>query len=604
MKCLFTHVAWTSLFCCSILLHGCDAGVDLNNIDTSTSVKASFGLPIGSIRAELGDFIGDTLIPNISIHEDCYVYRDTFNTVRPFHPIDLSSYISNAHSSLNILEHMQRQHPELANLPYIQLPADTSFYVDFIMPFKFDGINSDLENQRMDSAIISQASFTSNITTEAFSTLTWDEIQRVEIILNPNSFRRPIMNLEVPIQSYGFGNDIPINVDDFHLIMMQNIHGEPSYQNIIDSTSFTIRFHFKTKRSHIITDEAAIAYSMHINFIEHKAIFGYFKASNKMRDDRQDVPFTEFWEDWGVLDGFILPVREPSVFIGIDHTMAIPLLVDLQSISIKSKTGEEKFATFDGSKEKQVKLPPRIKVTDPLTAHAYDTIRIDYTPANGYLEDVMTIHPDFLSYSYSVDADTTNTSMKQYRIVDDSDIHLSIGVDIPFKFNPGTKLFYGDTIKDINIEQFDLDSLIDEVEIIDTINDAKLILFLTFENYIPFTVTGTFEFLDEAGVEIPFEGVDSIALNYPTINNYIATAPGLYNLEIPVEREDLHKIASIKAIKYHITLGDNTDPVDLNTNTALRIYIGVTADLDAVLDFDSLFNTDNIANNDNNYETL
>lgn len=603
MKWLFTHAAWIGIFCCSLLLHSCNADVDLNNIDTSTSVKASLALPIGSIRAELGDFIGDTTISNIGIKDSCYIYRDTFKTTRPFHPIDLSSYISDAHSSMNIRRHLIMKHPELAALPFIPIPADTSFYIDFVMPFKFDGINDDLENQRMDSAIIAQASFISNIKTEGFSSLSWDEIQRVEILLNPQTFRRPSMSLDVPVKGYGFDSDIPINVDDFHLIMMKDPQGEPSYQNIIDSTFFTLRFHFRTKQSHIITDDAAITYTMQINFIEYHAIFGYFKASNKMRDERYDVPFTEFWEDWGLLDGFILPVREPSVFIGVDHTMAIPLLVDLQTLSIKSKEGEERFVTFDGSKQKQVKLPPRIQVTDPLTMHAYDTIKIGYAPADGNLKDIMTIHPDFLSYSYNVDADTTYTDMKQYRIVDDSDIHLSIGVDIPFKFNPGTKLFYGETITGINIEPYDLDSLIEEVEIIDTINDAKLILFLTMENYIPFAVTGTFEFLDEAGVVIPFEGVDSITLSYPTVSNYIATEPGKYSLEIPVSREELDKISSIKAIKYYLTLGDNTEPVDLKTSAALKIYIGVKADVDAVLNFESLFNNDNLTN-DENYETL
>lgn len=594
MKHFFTHVTLVGLFGLFMLFQGCDAGVDLNNIDTSVKVKASsLALPIGSIRAELGDFLGDTVIPNIGIDEGCYVYRDTFYSTRHFHPIDLSSYVSMGSSTLYIQEQLVNTHPELAMLPAIVFPADTSFYIDFVMPFNLEGINSDLAHQRMDSAIISEAHFTSNIQINNLSTLTWDEIEKVEIILDNEHFRRASSHIEIPIDGYNFGKNIPISVNDFHLIMMKDINADPSNENILDSVNFTMRFHLRTKRQHVISEDAAIVYGLNIDFIAYDAIFGYFQASNQMRDERTDIPFTDFWSGWDVLDGFILPVREPSVFIGVDHALAMPLLIDLQRLSVKSKTGEEKFVSFDGHKDKQIHMPPHILVTDPLTAHAHDTIHLDYTPANGNLADIMTIHPDFLSYKFSVDADSTYTEMKQYRIVDESDINLAIGVDIPFKFNAGTNLYYEDTIRNVNIESWELDSLIQNSELIDTINAANLTLFLTIENYLPFAITGKFEFLDSIGTNISFNGVDSISLTYPVVENYIAIEPSTCNIEIQVEEDDLHKLASIRAIKYRLTLGENTDPVDLTPEAALKIYIGVTGDVETTLNIEQLFNKDN-----------
>ena len=79
----------------------------------------------------------------------------------------------------------------------------------------------------------------------------------------------------------------------------------------------------------------------------------------------------------------------------------------------------------------------------------------------------------------------------------------------------------------------------------------------------------------------------------PVVENYIAIEPSTCNIEIQVEEDDLHKLASIRAIKYRLTLGENTDPVDLTPEAALKIYIGVTGDVETTLNIEQLFNKDN-----------
>lgn len=589
MKQLFTHFVCMAAIVAGLMFSGCEAKVDLDNIDKSTSVKAELALPIGSIRAKMGDFLGDSVINNLSVDETgCYVYCDTFYTRKSYHDIDLTSYLSDAHSEINIYDQMLELQPELAFLPFIPLPADTTFYIDFNLPFVFKGINDNTKNQRVDSIIISQAKFNSQIALNGLSSLKWDEITQIELLLNPETFRREDMSVDIPVHGFGFGVNIPILVDDFNLILMKDPQAAPSMENLLDSTSFTLRFHFHTKRSHQITADAALGYNLEINFLDFDAVFGYFEASNLMHDERKDVALTEYWDGWSYLDGFLLPVREPSVFLGIEHSLAIPLVLELDELSLKDKEGNEKYMTFDGQKSKRVFLEPDIQVTDPLTAHSYDTIWLDYTAANGNLADVMTIHPEYMSYSFSVNPDNSY-NMPQYRMVDDTDIHLSMGVEIPFKFNPGTKIFFTDTLEDLHIDRLSLDSLVESVEVIDTVNDAKLTLFLNMENYIPFAVTAELDFLDEMGEIVAFEGLKDIELSYPTVENNVATTPGKNQVEISVSYSDLDKLASIRALRYHLTLGDNTDPVDLREDAALKIYVGVKANVDMVLDLESLF---------------
>ena len=91
------------------------------------------------------------------------------------------------------------------------------------------------------------------------------------------------------------------------------------------------------------------------------------------------------------------------------------------------------------------------------------------------------------------------------------------------------------------------------------------------------------------GEIVAFEGMNDIALAYPKVENHVAVEPGKSNVEIAVSYSDLDKLASISALRYSLTLGDNTDPVDLREDSALKIYVGVKANVDMVMDFESLF---------------
>ncbi len=589
MKHLFTRLACMAAIICGLMCTGCEADVDLGNIDATTAVKASLAFPIGSIRAEIGDFIGDTTLENITIKDGNYVYCDTFISHKSFHEIDLSSYVTDCQSSLSIRQQLIAQHPELAILPTITIPADSSFHMDFVMPFVFKGLNNAMENQRVDSIIVKLASFVSTISVEGLHTLTWDEITGIELMLDEANFRRDDMSVDIPINGYNFDKPININVDNFHMILMKDIYAEPSSLNITDSTAFTLRFHFKTKRQHQVTAETALAYNLQLNLLDYAAIFGYFKPSNLMRDAQEDVPLTRYWKDWGVLDGFMLPVREPRAVVGVEHALAMPLEVTLNYMTVKDKQGNEKPVTFNGQYSTVEKFPAKIQVTDPLDARASYEFALDYTPENGNLEEVMKIHPDFVSYDFNLYIDPSNTEMKQFRMTDDTDIQLSVAAEVPFKFNPGTYLFHGDTLKDIEISQLDLDSLVANIDIIDTIKEANVSLFIGLENAIPFAVKAKLELLDEANQVIEFEELEEIELIYPKVENLVVVEPAKYNMEISVGRDELSKLSKIKAVKYHVTLGENTDAVDLNTDAALKIYLGVKADTDMVLDLNTLF---------------
>ena len=47
------------------MLMACHSDIDLKNVDTTTELEMGVAVPVGSVRAKLGDFVGD--IPSMFI---------------------------------------------------------------------------------------------------------------------------------------------------------------------------------------------------------------------------------------------------------------------------------------------------------------------------------------------------------------------------------------------------------------------------------------------------------------------------------------------------------------------------------------------------------
>jgi hypothetical protein len=59
MKRIFSLLSVVSAIALALSLQGCEADVDMNNLDTSIEVDAKIATPVGSMHATLGDFVGN-----------------------------------------------------------------------------------------------------------------------------------------------------------------------------------------------------------------------------------------------------------------------------------------------------------------------------------------------------------------------------------------------------------------------------------------------------------------------------------------------------------------------------------------------------------------
>jgi hypothetical protein len=205
--------------------------------------------------------------------------------------------------------------------------------------------------------------------------------------------------------------------------------------------------------------------------------------------------------------------------------------------------------------------------------------------------------------------DFNQVETPQIRITNNTSIHVDAICNLPFVFNEGVMFDYSDTIADIDLSMLDLDSLLADVTLLDTLEQASAVLALTFTNDIPFQIKGVFTCLDENNnvvidpkTEKPFliTGNDTVLIPSPeyTYNelalNWIPKPVNRVET-IRVDRETLETLQKVKSIALYASIDDHAlsdvfaegnFTTKLTDKEGLRIKIAVGANIEAILKLD------------------
>ena len=591
-----------------LLMHSCDAGVDLNNIDTSVKVKANVATPIGSLHATLGDFIGDGTW-GIFVENGVLTFKDTFSIERKFHNLDLSQYLSHADLDMKV-------HEKLRGMDYI-VGTGEQIPLTFPMTLNLTGINNNEAYQRLDSALIEHASFVSNITQKGGLPLEWEWIDRVTIELSDKFFYRPAGNVVTIYEKGwegGYGQDMQIDVDEFSLNLMKNrspLGFRDYWENVVDSCDLSVTIYVTIPESAgviPVPETAAFHYNLGVRFITYKAVWGMFEASSDMSDE-DEVVISEAWDAWKNLKSAKLPLADPSIDMQITTQIAGALKLEGKYLYVEDNDGNRVDATFDGNKtfykvfNKNEYLPLNSEIGASKTMHQL----FDKDPMRGCIDRLFNIHPEKLGYSFAVDFDRAETP--QIRITNNTTIRVDAICNLPFVFNEGVMFDYSDTVGEIDLSMLDLDSLLADVTLLDTLKQASAVLALTFTNDIPFQIKGVFTCLDADGnvvidpkTEKPFliTGNDTVLIPSPeyTFNNLALNwipKPVNHVETIRVDREDLETLQKVKNIIFYASIDDKAlsdifaqgdFTTKLTDKEGLRIKIAVGANIEAILKLD------------------
>jgi hypothetical protein len=579
------------LISCIGLLNACKSDVDLSNIDMSSQINLGIALPIGSMSATIGDFLGDSLIEQIMVDElGIFHFCDTLPLqTREFHSIDLTRYL--LHTQEPEKFYIREQYPGAI------IPSNQSIKgLKFNMILDVSGINENHEHQRVDSIFVTEANFSSIINVNELD-LKWSEIEQIRIVLDKQLFARKKGNeIIIPTQGKNFGNQIPIIIDDFILSLMKDKKkpGETIQQVPID-----IVFDLKTSHSIPVNANSYIQYDMTVNFINYDAIWGYFDASQELKDE-DEILIDSLWSGWRNFQNLTLKFAEPKLSLLVTHQIAAPLFVHINHIYTKNNTtGETKYATWDGQKSINIPLPNTLDpVHSSFDAQISNSVNFSNAADKGNIDELFNVKPDSVAYSYYIDIDLNKLKSdynNQGRLVENTSMTAEAAVDLPFIFDKESKINYTIDIDSLDFSDITIDSIIHSADIIEKINHTELKLILLVRNYIPFALNANILFFDQDGKPIDLKLINNsgiFALSAPNKvdNNGFISEPTDNTVILSIDQTQFDILAQVKRISLDLSLGDNTVKAYLHKNTKLEIKLGLTARVDAVFDFNSFSN--------------
>lgn len=621
MKRSFAYIAVGSAMALSSLLSGCkQEKLYINDTDLSAELDFGIALPIGTMRATIGDFLGGDQIEGLYIdsmsNRGVFTYKGNYQKRLYYHNVDLSQYISNASLTMNVYD-------KLRNKPFMHDQKITGtgkpFTLSFPMTMKLNGINKDEDYERLDRALIKNANFVSTIQRNSSLPLKWEWIDRVTIELGEEEFTRAAGNELVVYdkqknRNYGYGRNIPIMVDEFSLCLMKN--KEPKqwaqyFNNVKDSCDFIINYQITIPASEgevYIAEDAAFDYTLQVQFIDYYAIWGMFAPSGDMRDE-DEIAIAEEWETWTKFKQATLPFATPAADVNLTTQVAGALRIFGDNLYVRDKTGKrqdvalgQQYNPYDFKQGEY--LPLSSQIGDSATM----TVRFDNTVTNGHIDQLFSVRPDYVGYKYHIEFNPVETP--QIRITPNTGIRFSVDYTLPFVFNQGFGLQYADTIKDIDLSAMTLDSLLASSEQIDTLKTSELKLFIKLQNTIQLGVQGIFRALDEDGQDVidPATGKpimltssDTVSIEPPSFTfqngTWMIDQPSEKIEIISINKDRLDALTKVKSIVFDATIDDralNNAFQQGNFNTkltedaSLKISIGLSAKVDAIFNFGTL----------------
>lgn len=605
-------------------LMACHSDIDLKNIDTTSELELGLALPVGSVSAKLEDFIGKVngLYIDTMENKPIIVWRDTFNITKKYHEFDKNKLVDSTTLALKVYNQMQAKGMIGPNNKVIGDGNPDTLNFDFRLPLD---LNRDIRRERFDSLWMDTVAFTSVIHAHNLP-LRWEWID--EVTVKPGGrFRYPG---NAPIKVYdrsksgGYDQALPGKLTDISLVLLNKRPEEvwkktdagnwwnPNYFYDADTLHVNFVFTIPASQEVIIEEDAAFDYKLEVKSNSFKAVWGYFAPGEDMHDEHVE-DLTSAWKDLEFLTKAHLPVRDPQVRVYAYTEIAGALIVHGDSLFVEDADGQKRYAMFDdeGQTFKDITIQKGHyldPITSPIGASTRDGkimyIDFDKRTDHGQIDKLFVNMPQKIGYGFRVDFNTDYTP--QIRLTPNMDIEAEAACQLPISFNKGLFISYSDTIKDISITEFNLDSMIKaNVSVIDTLKTADVTVILKAHNTIPVCVKAAMRCLDAAGEVIPdpenpsapfiLFPEDTIRLAPPYDAN--TGAPLEYGetvIQAQLSKKQLDVLPKLKQIEYTAIIDDeslaeahkhNVNPVALRPQQGIKVKIGVTANANAQFNF-------------------
>lgn len=620
MKKSYLH-AFSVLTLAVALLSGCRSEVQLDNVDTTIEAQMQLALPIGSINAKVSDFLGTSDSAEFYIDtvggENVVTFHRTMTYEKELSDFDIKSKIGSKDYFVNIYELIKDEQatdgqghyaPLIDPSGNINVPANFSYSgeLDFVVPLIIDGVNKPGTELRVDSGAFNHADFFVEVTRSNFDDLQWSWIDTVKVDLTDQIKYAPSRMYGVYKRGDNatWGSKLNAKLKDVVLNMMIDEDAKPSSSNVYSQIPFHVYVKYTVPGGTLahINNTSGLNCKFGTDRLDVKAVWGWFSDGMVPYNQTINISYSPF----NFLNTARLPLANPI----IDGTMRTKIAGALKleaEINATDAAGKVRRASWNGSTimrktftEKDGAINPS---TSPLDAEAQFKLHFDGTEANGNIDTLLAEMPRQLYYNISAGFDKDSTP--QLRVAGDAYLRAEATAKVPIEFHKDLKIDYTDTIKGIKLESASIDSLLDQVNWLDSLKTTNVHVFVKVTNGIPLDIKGTFYCLDKDGNELMdpenpskhwtiFDG-DTLLLagaSYDGAGNII---PKESITGSALTRAKIDLFPKISQIVYYAYVTDDAvkaSPYNKGAKITgannVKVALGLTADLDAILNLNNI----------------
>ncbi|MCQ2310136.1 MAG: hypothetical protein MJZ64_00060 [Paludibacteraceae bacterium] len=572
MNRIFTLLTISALL--AIGLSSCKTELDLDNLDTRMQVGMGIAIPVGDMTVTTNDFLGGGQVSQISIDDEgIFHFIDTVSLpTKSYHFLEVSKYacqIPATTISGAALEDGTHRLPFSITIPELNDRAKSEEETNY---------------ERIDSIQLTGAQLTINLSNIQSG------LSNLKLVLG-NQFGQ-LAGKTYPLNSGNNAITLPAFTANFMI--------DPSKtgkNNVVNSLEVA----FEYTGSAVQKGQNAFSISGSMSLDGYIAAWGYFQASNKMRD-RDVICIADEWEDWNDIKKMKLRLMEPKITVMIQHQVAAPLFMYLDTLRV-SNAQTYKDATFDNAEQKTkdyFALDNPMSPNTPLSTVCKNYQEFSQLPTQGHIDKLFDIRPDTIQYSFTLVVDKNKERpdypWNQHRITANTEVSGHAAIDLPFKLNEQSEAQYATTITDVDLEAINLDSLLKEVEIIEKTNAAHIKLFLTFTNNLPFDIDAKVWFLDKDSSEMNLllfdnQELNEIHLPAPKMDKEPGNpygrivAPSTSTIIIDVDQDKCNLLSTCKYIRLDAFMGNNQKACTVNVFNSLKLQVGVAANVEAIMNF-------------------
>lgn len=647
--------AFLAIVMATCMLTSCRSDLKLSDVDTRMDAHLDMALPVGTVKMNFGNLM--KLDQNTSMTIDTIGNQGvlSFNitpdpdTTRHFSIFDFSQKIK-AGTNFEVDMYKQLQtatypffnpltqqweqvsllkladQAELMGLDTIVLPEGCSFdsTVVFNLALPLSNINRPGLHERVDSISFSETNFSVTISKSEFDGINPEWIDSIVMDLNKQEFDLHGGSNQVVLHSPStspivFDQPINFQLDKLTMKFTKDESLTPSFTNVYDTVwlSARIKYHVPSGTKVTFKKTAKLNCQFNVGKLEPIFIWGWFTPYKDMYDAGKfplNINFDElpFLKD----PNTVLPFYRPELEARVRTRIAGVIQMEGDTLSAFDRNNVEHFAIFNPKAESdslKIRFYHTFPISECIDPSSMSTINDTTNLSIKFSRDFGQIHnlfeggiPKEVKYKFLFSFDSVQTP--QIRIPMNTFVHLYSKAKLPFSFQKGFYLRYEDIAQNIDISQFNIDSLLGKnITVSDT---SQLGVIMTTESSVPLHVKLILRCLDNRDSVImdpenpsqEFKIFDTDTLDiYPPVVTQTTTAQGknwTFRPNKQVNNAHLTKrqlkevFPNTKSLRYTLIIDDTAlkesydaglDEVPIGKDGTIKFIIGLTAQMDVAI---------------------